>query len=50
MVKLAVKSPDNAGHEDIFQKDEAEFIRELCLMLVCMPIWIVREYDDLPFL
>ncbi len=29
MVKLAVKSPYNPGHELIFQKDEAEFITML---------------------
>ena len=37
MVKLAIKSPDNHGHKHIFQKDEGEFSRELCLILVCMP-------------
>ncbi len=54
MVKLAVKSPDNPGHEHIFQKDEAEFImfiRELCLILVCMldlnSMGIHRIYDCL---
>ncbi len=51
MVKLVVKSPDNPGYEHIFQKDEAEFIRELCLILVCMPdlnsMGIHRIYDCL---
>ena len=37
MFKLAIKSRDNPGHKHVFQKDEAEFIRELCLILVCMP-------------
>ncbi len=53
MVKLAVKSPDSPEHEHIFQKDEAEFIRELCLVLVCMPdlnnMGIHRIYDCLSF-
>ncbi len=43
MVQLAVKSPDNPGHEHIFQKDKAEF-RELRLILVCLPNLNSREY------
>ncbi len=50
MVKLAVKSPDNPGHEHIIQKDEAEFIREICLILVCMPDLNSTGIHDLPFL
>ncbi len=36
-LQSSLQSPDNPGHEHILQKNEAEFIRELCLVLVCMP-------------
>ncbi len=48
MVKLAIKSPEHPKRKHIFQKDEAEFIREPCQC--ARRIRTARETDDLPFL